>query len=95
LSLGRFLRDAILDLSTVEPAFAAPIHPRGPWLFHALPLPFLDHLGIDKLTVKGFCIAGSFLESVAAVPDRRGRAVAAQWVAPKVRKAFYENNIKS
>jgi pimeloyl-ACP methyl ester carboxylesterase len=57
----------------------------------------MDHLGIDKFMVMGFCIGGPFIWNLLErAPDRIVAAVLAQpsGSRPEMRDLFYENNIK-
>src|SRR5262245_2767772 len=57
----------------------------------------MDHLGIDKFMVLGFCIGGPFIWSLLKrAPDRIVAAVLAQpsGSRPEMRDLFYENNMK-
>jgi pimeloyl-ACP methyl ester carboxylesterase len=58
----------------------------------------MDHLGIDKFLVLGFCIGGPFIWNLLKrAPDRIVAAVLAQpsGSRPEMRDLFYENNIKA
>lgn len=60
-------------------------------------LGLMDHLGIDKFMVLGFCIGGPFIWNLLKrVPDRIVAAVLAQPSAsrPEMRDLFYDNNMK-
>jgi pimeloyl-ACP methyl ester carboxylesterase len=60
-------------------------------------LGLMDHLGIDKFLVLGFCIGGPFIWNLLRrAPDRIVAAVLAQpsGSRPEMRDLFYENNIK-
>jgi pimeloyl-ACP methyl ester carboxylesterase len=60
-------------------------------------LGLMDHLGIDKFMVLGFCIGGPFIWNLLRrAPDRVVAAVLAQpsGSRPEMRDLFYENNIK-
>ena len=60
-------------------------------------LGLMDHLGIDKFMVMGFCIGGPFIWNLLKrAPDRIVAAVLAQpsGSRPEMRDLFYENNIK-
>jgi pimeloyl-ACP methyl ester carboxylesterase len=57
----------------------------------------MDHLGIDKFMVLGFCIAGPFIWNlIERAPNRVVAAVLAQpsGSRPEMRDLFYDNNIK-
>jgi pimeloyl-ACP methyl ester carboxylesterase len=57
----------------------------------------MDHLGIDKFMVMGFCIGGPFIWNLLKrAPNRIVAAVLAQpsGSRPEMRDLFYENNIK-
>jgi pimeloyl-ACP methyl ester carboxylesterase len=57
----------------------------------------MDHLGIDKFMVMGFCIGGPFIWNLLErAPDRVVAAVLAQpsGSRPEMRDLFYENNMK-
>jgi pimeloyl-ACP methyl ester carboxylesterase len=60
-------------------------------------LGLMDHLGIDKFMVHGFCIGGPFIWNLLRrAPDRIVAAVLAQpsGSRPEMRDLFYENNMK-
>jgi pimeloyl-ACP methyl ester carboxylesterase len=60
-------------------------------------LGLMDHLGIDKFLVLGFCIGGPFIWNLLRrAPDRIVAAVLAQpsGSRPEMRDLFYENNMK-
>jgi pimeloyl-ACP methyl ester carboxylesterase len=59
-------------------------------------LGLMDHLGIDKFMVLGFCIGGPFIWNLLRrAPDRVAAAVLAQPRSrPEMRDLFYENNMK-
>ena len=57
----------------------------------------MDHLGIEKFMVLGFCIGGPFIWNLLRrAPDRIVAAVLAQpsGSRPEMRDLFYENNMK-
>src|ERR1700740_2645842 len=57
----------------------------------------MDHLGIDKFMVIGFCIGGPLVWNlIKRAPDRGGAAVLAQpsGSRPEMRDYFYENNMQ-
>ena len=60
-------------------------------------LGLMDHLGIEKFMVMGFCIGGPFIWNLLRrAPDRIVAAVLAQpsGSRPEMRDLFYENNMK-
>ena len=60
-------------------------------------LGLMDHLGIDKFMVMGFCIGGPFIWNLLKrAPDRIVAAVLAQpsGSRPEMRDLFYDNNMK-
>jgi pimeloyl-ACP methyl ester carboxylesterase len=60
-------------------------------------LGLMDHLGIDKFMVMGFCIGGPFIWNLLKrAPDRVVAAVLAQpsGSRPEARDLFYDNNTK-
>jgi pimeloyl-ACP methyl ester carboxylesterase len=60
-------------------------------------LGLMDHLGIDKFMVMGFCIGGPFIWNLLRrAPDRIVAAVLAQpsGSRPEMRDLFYDNNMK-
>jgi pimeloyl-ACP methyl ester carboxylesterase len=61
-------------------------------------LGLMDHLGIDKFMVMGFCIGGPFIWNLLKrAPDRVVAAVLAQpsGSRPEMRDLFYEGNMKT
>ena len=61
-------------------------------------LGLMDHLGIDKFMVMGFCIGGPFIWNLLKrAPDRIVAAVLAQpsGSRPEARDMFYEGNMKT
>jgi pimeloyl-ACP methyl ester carboxylesterase len=61
-------------------------------------LGLMDHLGIDKFMVVGFCIGGPFIWNLLKrAPDRIVAAVLAQpsGSRPEMRDLFYDNNMKT
>jgi pimeloyl-ACP methyl ester carboxylesterase len=60
-------------------------------------LGLMDHLGVNKFMVMGFCIGGPFIWNLLKrAPDRVVAAVLAQpsGSRPEMRNLFYENNMK-
>jgi pimeloyl-ACP methyl ester carboxylesterase len=58
----------------------------------------MDHLGVDKFMVMGFCIGGPFIWNLLKrAPDRIVAAVLAQpsGSRPEMRDYFYDNNMKT
>src|SRR6058998_680383 len=75
-----------------------PVEVDRPWDSYADDqLGLMDHLGIDKFMVLGFCIGGPFIWNLLKrAPDRVVAAVLAQpsGSRPEMRDLFYENNMK-
>jgi pimeloyl-ACP methyl ester carboxylesterase len=75
-----------------------PLEPERPWdAYTDDHLGLMDHLGIDKFMVMGFCIGGPFIWNLLRrAPDRVVAAVLAQpsGSRPEMRDLFYDNNIK-
>jgi len=75
-----------------------PLEIDRPWDAHTDDqLGLMDHLGIDKFMVLGFCIGGPFIWNLLRrAPDRIVAAVLAQpsGSRPEMRDLFYENNMK-
>jgi pimeloyl-ACP methyl ester carboxylesterase len=86
------LRNAIGGRST------GPLEVDRPWDSYADDqLGLMDHLGIDKFMVLGFCIGGPFIWNLLKrAPDRIVAAVLAQpsGSRPELRNLFYDNNMK-
>jgi len=86
------LRNAVNGQST------GPLEVDRPWdSFADDQLGLLDHLGIDKFMVMGFCIGGPFIWNLLQrAPNRIIAAVLAQpsGSRPEMRDLFYENNMK-
>jgi pimeloyl-ACP methyl ester carboxylesterase len=74
-----------------------PLEIDRPWDAHTDDqLGLMDHLGIDKFMVLGFCIGGPFIWNLLRrAPDRIVAAVLAQpsGSRPEMRDLFYENNM--
>jgi pimeloyl-ACP methyl ester carboxylesterase len=77
---------------------SGPLEIDRPWDAYADDqLGVMDHLGIDKFMVLGFCIGGPFIWNlIKRAPDRIVAAVLAQpsGSRPEMRDLFYENNMK-
>jgi pimeloyl-ACP methyl ester carboxylesterase len=77
---------------------SGPLEADRPWDAYADDhLALMDHLGIDKFLVLGFCIGGPFIWNLLRrAPDRVVAAVLAQpsGSRPEMRDLFYENNMK-
>ena len=75
-----------------------PVEIERPWDAYADDqLGLMDHLGIDKFMVMGFCIGGPFIWNLLRrAPDRIIAAVLAQpsGSRPETPDLFYQNNIK-
>jgi len=75
-----------------------PLEIDRPWDAHTDDqLGLMDHLGIDKFMVMGFCIGGPMIWNLLRrAPDRIVAAVLAQpsGSRPEMRDLFYENNMK-
>jgi pimeloyl-ACP methyl ester carboxylesterase len=75
-----------------------PLEADRPWDMHTDDqLGLMDHLGIDKFMVLGFCIGGPFIWNLLKrAPDRVVAAVLAQpsGSRPEMRDHFYNNNMK-
>ena len=77
---------------------SGPLEVDRPWDAHTDDhLGVMDHLGIDKFMVLGFCIAGPFIWNLLRrAPDRVVAAVLAQpsgW-SPETPTLFYDNNMQ-
>src|SRR5213595_2748714 len=76
-----------------------PVEVDRPWESYADDqLGLVDHLGIDKFMVMGFCIGGPFIWNLLRrTPDRIVAAVLAQpsGSRPEMRDYFYQNNRKT
>ena len=77
---------------------SGPIEADRPWdSFADDQLGLMDHLGIDKFLVMGFCIGGPFIWNLLRrAPNRVVAAVLAQpsGSRPETRDSFYNNNMK-
>jgi pimeloyl-ACP methyl ester carboxylesterase len=77
---------------------SGPLEVDRPWDAHTDDqLGLMDHLGIDKFMVFGFCIGGPMIWNLLRrAPDRIVAAVLAQpsGSRPEMRDLFYENNMK-
>jgi pimeloyl-ACP methyl ester carboxylesterase len=88
------------DLRTaVAGQSSGPLEADRPWdSFTDDHLGLMDHLGIKKFMVMGFCIGGPMIWNLLKrAPDRITAAVIAQPVGsrPEARDLFYDNNLKS
>ena len=76
---------------------SGPLEIERPWDSHTDDqLGLMDHLGIDKFAVLGFCIGPLIWNLLRRAPDRIVAAVLAQpsGSRPEKRDLFYENNMK-
>lgn len=77
---------------------SGPLEINRPWDAYADDqLGLMDHLGVDKFMVMGFCIGGPLIWNLLRrAPDRIVAAVLAQpsGSRPEMRDLFYENNMK-
>jgi pimeloyl-ACP methyl ester carboxylesterase len=77
---------------------SGPLETERPWdAYTDDHLGLMDHLGIDKFAVLGFCIGGPFIWNLLRrAPDRVVAAVLAQpsGSRPEMRDLFYDNNMK-
>jgi pimeloyl-ACP methyl ester carboxylesterase len=78
---------------------SGPLEIDRPWDAYADDqLGLMDHLGIEKFVVMGFCVGGPFIWNLLRrAPDRIVAAVLAQpsGSRPEMRDLFYETNMKS
>jgi pimeloyl-ACP methyl ester carboxylesterase len=83
--------------NAVEGQSTGPLEVDRPWdSFTDDQLGLMDHLGIQKFMVMGFCIGGPFIWNLLRrAPDRIVAAVLAQpsGSRPEMRDLFYENNM--
>ena len=90
--IGADLRNANGGLST------GPLEIDRPWdAYTDDHIGLMDHLGIDKFMVMGFCIGGPFIWNLLErAPNRVVAAVLAQpsGSRPEMRDLFYDNNMK-
>ena len=87
------------DLRNANPGQSSgPLEIDRPWDSHTDDhLGLMDHLGIDKFMVLGFCIGGPLIWNLLKrAPNRIVAAVLAQpsGSRPEMRDLFYENNMK-
>ena len=87
------------DLRNANPGQSSgPLEIDRPWDSHTDDqLALMDHLGIDKFMVLGFCIGGPLIWNLLKrAPNRVVAAVLAQpsGSRPEMRDLFYENNMK-
>src|SRR5215813_7544668 len=92
-------RCVFADLRNANPGQSSgPLEIDRPWDSYTDDhLGLMDHLGIDKFMVLGFCIGGPFIWNLLKrAPDRVVAAVLAQpsGSRPEMRDLFYENNIQ-
>jgi pimeloyl-ACP methyl ester carboxylesterase len=89
-----------LDLrNAIDGQSSGPLEIERPWDSHADDqLGLMDHLGIEKFMVLGFCIGGPFIWNLLRLaPDRIVAAVLAQpsGFRPEKPDLFYQNNMKN
>jgi pimeloyl-ACP methyl ester carboxylesterase len=92
-------RCVFADLRNAHPGQSTgPLEIDRPWdAYTDDHLRLMDHLGIDKFMVLGFCIGGPFIWNLLRrAPNRIVAAVLAQpsGSRPEMRDLFYENNMK-
>ena len=78
---------------------SGPLEIERPWdAYSDDQISLMDHLGIDKFMVLGFCIGGPFIWNLLRrIPDRVVAAVLVQpsGFRPEIPDLFYQNNIES
>lgn len=87
------------DLRNANPGQSSgPLEVERPWDAHTDDhLGLMDHLGIEKFLVMGFCIGGPFIWNLLRrAPERIAAAVLVQpsGVRPEMPELFYQNNSK-
>src|SRR5918996_2436842 len=86
------------DLRNAAGESTGPLEIERPWDSYTDDhLGLMDHLGIDKFMVLGFCIGGPFIWNLLErAPDRVVAAVLAQpsGSRPEMRDLFYDNNMQ-
>jgi pimeloyl-ACP methyl ester carboxylesterase len=92
-------RCVVADLrNSIDGQSSGPLETDRPWdAYTDDQLGLMDHLGIDKFMVMGFCIGGPFIWNLLRrAPDRVVAGVLAQpsGSRPEMRDYFYENNMK-
>jgi pimeloyl-ACP methyl ester carboxylesterase len=84
--------------NAVEGQSSGPLEVERPWDAHTDDqIGLMDHLGIDRFMVLGFCIGGPFIWNLLQrAPGRIPAAVLAQpsGSRPEMRDLFYDNNMK-
>jgi pimeloyl-ACP methyl ester carboxylesterase len=84
--------------NAVEGQSSGPLEVERPWDAHTDDqIGLMDHLGIDRFMVLGFCIGGPFIWNLLKrAPGRIPAAVLAQpsGSRPEMRDLFYDNNMK-
>ncbi len=84
--------------NAVKGQSSGPLEVERPWDAHTDDhLAIMDHLGIDRFMVLGFCIGGPFIWNlIKRAPQRIVAAVLTQpsGSRPEMRDLFYENNMK-
>ena len=85
--------------NAIDGQSSGPLEIERPWdAYSDDHLGLMDHLGIDKFMVMGFCIGGPFIWNLLRrAPDRVVAAVLAQpsGSRPEMRDLFYEGNMKT